>query len=142
MNKAAKELLPIVLAAALCGPMGAGTSTFPHGQSGSGSGSYVHDLALAHLLSCLFFIKALYVLKHKVGRRESVAADALFHNNVIDFFALLTQATLDPLPISPDLIKIGHQHIPDVDVRVFQNSLQGVSLPTPEIHWTQRSGAT
>lgn len=78
-----------------------------------------HDPALAQLHSCLFFIKALYVLEHKVARRENAAADALFRNNVIDFFALLTQATLDPLPISLDLIKIGHQHVPDVDVRVF-----------------------
>ena len=130
--------------------MGAGTSTFPHGQSGSGSGSYVHDPALAHLLSCLFFIKALYVLKHKVGRRESVAADALFHNNVIDFFALLTQATLDPLPISPDLIKIGHQHIPDVDVRTLckgslcphQKFIGLSAVALPNVLWCQPAVTT
>lgn len=58
-----------------------------------------HDPALAHILSCLFFIKALYVLKHKVARRENAAADALFCNNVIDFFALLKQATLDNYPL-------------------------------------------
>lgn len=101
------------------------------------------DLALAQLLRCLFFIKALYDFERKVVHLENAAADALSHKSVIDFFALLPQATLDPSPISPDLIKlVTNTSLKWTSRASLQNFLQGVLMPEPIIYMPQCSGAT
>ncbi len=119
---AAKELVPVVIAAALWGPEWAGHRVLFHSDNQSvvaavNSGSS-RDHTLAHLLRCLFFFSASWhftlLARHIPGVQNS-AADALSRNKASALPLLVPQA--NPIP----------SHLP--------STLQDLLL-APDVCWT------
>ena len=100
-----KELVPVVVAAALWGRFWYRTHVCFHSDNTavvamltSGTGS---TPAAQHLLRCLYFYTALfqfdYTAEHVPGV-ENVAADALSRNNIVLFSSLIKQASRTQIP--------------------------------------------
>ena len=102
---AAKELLPIVLAAVVWGKEWAGLVVECHCDNEAvvrvlHAGS-AKDRHMVHFLRCLFFVQAKYqfsIVGTHIPGRQNPTADALSRNQMQVFFNLLPQA--QPLPVS------------------------------------------
>lgn len=109
---AAKELLPIIVAAAVWGPhWGGGSVVLCHcdneGVVAALKGGYCKDPTLAHMLRCLFFLEAKFDLSlsavHVPGI-ENGAADSISRNKLHVFFDLVPQAHQEPCSVPRELI--------------------------------------
>ncbi len=106
-----KELLPLVIAAAVWGPLWRGAVVLCHCDNQAVvsvvSGGYCRDPPMAHMLRCLFFIEAYFDLtlsaNHVPGVQNRVA-NCISRNNLDEFFSLTPQAQLQPIAISPGLV--------------------------------------
>lgn len=111
VNIAVKELLPVVLAAALWGNRWRGTTvTFwidNHAVVAVLTKRRARDAHLAHLLRCLFFYEAQFDFDHRaehIPGRANSAADALSRNNNHLFHSLCPQAQPRPSPVPAQLV--------------------------------------
>ena len=108
---AAKELLPIIVAAAVWGPHWGGSVVLCHcdneGVVAALKGGYCKDPTLAHMLRCLFFLEAKFDLSlsavHVPGI-ENGAADSISRNKLHVFFDLVPQAHQEPCSVPRELI--------------------------------------
>ena len=100
---APKELLPIVVAAALWGSEWTGQAVKCHCDNQAVveaiRGGYCRDPAMAHMLRCLFYLEARHEIQltavHVPGTHNG-AADAISRNKLDTFFALVPQAQRQP----------------------------------------------
>ena len=107
---AAKELVPVVIAAALWGPQWTGHRVLFRSDNLSvvaavNSGSS-RDHTLAHLLRCLFFYSAAWqftVSAQHIPGVQNTAADALSRDKASALPLLVPQASPNPSPIPPTL---------------------------------------
>ncbi len=109
---AAKELLPIILAAAIWGKSWSRSIVQFNCDNAAvvaviTSGS-AKDVWLAHLLRCLFFLEAKYkfhaVATHVPGVQNCLA-DALSRDHVPLFFCLAPQASRTPSPVPEEVVR-------------------------------------
>ena len=108
---AAKELLPIILAAAIWGKTWSCSIVQFNCDNAAVvsviSAGSAKDPTLTHLLRCLFFLEARYkfqaVAAHVPGVQNTLA-DALSRDNVPLFFCLAPQASRTPSPIPEELV--------------------------------------
>ena len=108
---AAKELLPIIVAAAVWGAAWVGSTVCCHcdNQSvvASVRGGYCKDASMVHMLRCLFFLEAKFSLTltavHVPGVNNG-AADAISRNRLDMFFHLVPQAQQGPCPVPRGLV--------------------------------------
>ena len=108
---AAKELLPIIVAAAIWGPSWKGAIVLCHCDNEAVvtavKSGYCRDPTLAHMLRCLFFLEAEYdysLSAIHVPGVENRAADSISRNNLPLFFDLLPQALRNPCLVPDDLV--------------------------------------
>lgn len=100
---AAKELLPIIVAAAIWGQEWKGETVLCHCDNQAVvavmNGGYCKDTAMAHMLRCLFYLEAKYEMRltsvHVPGLQNG-AADAISRNQLDTFFTLVPQASQQP----------------------------------------------
>ena len=116
---AAKELLPIIVAAATWGPLWRGMTVcfYCDNQSVVAAlrGGYCKDPAMAHMLRCLFFLEAKFNLALTAVHLSGVdngAADAVSRNKLDVFFRLCPQAQQIAKPVSGDLSTSGGHQTP------------------------------
>ena len=110
---ATKELLPIVLACVVWGPLWRGQGILVHSDNEAVvaviNSGYSKDPSLMQLLRCLFFIKAYFEVSlsatHIKGE-DNVGADTLSRNNANVFFAQVTQADPYPTPIPKSAVDL------------------------------------
>ena len=112
---AAKELLPIVLAAAVWGPRWVGHTVMFHCDNQAAvaavRGGYCKDPDMARMLRCLFFLEAHYVVAVHVPGVNNEAADSVSRNNLSMFFSLIPQAYHQPSPASRAVVDLlTHKH--------------------------------
>ena len=107
-----KELLPLVIAAAIGGPKWRGSVVLCHCDNQAVvsvvRGGYCKDPSMAHMLRCLFFIEAhfdLTLTATHIPGVENRAADCISRNNLDEFFSLNPQAQLQPTAVPPGLVK-------------------------------------
>ena len=110
---AAKELLPIVIGAALWGKAWTGTRvTFICDNLGvvqALSSRCVRDPHIMHLLRCLSFIEARFDFEHManhIAGKDNRAADALSRNHIGTFHNLVPHAPRMPLFIPAHLLEL------------------------------------
>ena len=108
---AAKEMLPILVAAAVWGRQWVGSTVLCNSdneavvavlQSGSAK-----DKKLAHMLRCLFFLEAKFqftIVAAHIPGAINVRADALSRNHIDVFFASSLQARPTPQAVPQDLV--------------------------------------
>lgn len=108
---AAKELLPMVVSAALWGHRWSSSKVcFKSDNQATVSAlnsRLVRDPLLMHLLRCLFFYEARFHFEHwalHVAGRDNRAADALSRNQMTVFMSLVPQAPRSPYQIPDSLI--------------------------------------
>ena len=108
---AAKELLPILLAAATWGKGWKGALVLFQCDNKAViavlQNRYSCDPTLMHLLRCLFFMEAkdqFQSTAQHVQGRLNVAADAQSHNHLSTFFSQLPAADPHPSPLSPSMV--------------------------------------
>ena len=108
---AAKELLPIIVAAAIWGPAWEGSTVLCHSDNQSVvaaiKGGYCRDPAMAHMLRCLFFLEARFQLTLTAAHVPGVdngAADAISRNRLELFFDLIPQAQRSACPVPEELV--------------------------------------
>ena len=113
VNIAVKELLPIVVSAAVWGESWRGLSVIFWSDNQAVveclSSRTARDPHLAHLLRCLFFFEAYFDFGHSachIAGRLNVAADALSRDKLHDFFSLHPQAPRSPVPVPDSLIDL------------------------------------
>ncbi len=108
---AAKELLPILLAACVWGAHWKGLTVQCNCDNQAvvsilNSGS-AKDSHLAHMLRCLFFLESLFdfsVVAWHIPGHTNTMADALSRNQLLPFLHHYPQASPHPTPIPPDWI--------------------------------------
>ena len=113
VNIAAKELLPITVAAATWGAQWSGRRILflcdnMAAVQALQSRSARHP-ALAHLLRCLFFFEAWFSFEHAaqhLAGKLNTAADALSRNNSSLFQSLVPQAHKVATPIPPSVLQV------------------------------------
>ena len=104
---AVKELIPIVISAAVWGSTWCGSIV----QFKSDNQAVVaaltpraaRDPQMSHLLRCLFFLEAHFQFEHRaqhLAGRLNTAADALSRNWATDYFRIFPQAPSSPTPVS------------------------------------------
>ena len=152
-NIAAKEMVPIVVAAAIWGHHWSGkkvlfrsdnSATVAAVQSGS-----ARDPSLRHLLRCLFFIAATrqfdYSATHIPGVRNT-AADALSRDRAHLLATLVPSAnsipSFIPLSLQDLLLRTDVSWTSTLWRESFIHSLDSVSPKTLQGHMTQRPAAT
>ena len=145
MDISVKELLPIVLSAALWGRhWGRCQVTFYSDNAAAVAvlqRRSARDPALLHLLRCLYFYAAhfqfAYTARHIPGV-DNVAADALSRNFMPTFFSLVPQGHYTPIPPGVTTFLISRR--PDWGsadwIRLFRASLQVLSPLVPGQHIT------
>ena len=96
---AVKELLPIIVAAAIWGQAWGGSTVMCHcdnqGVVAAVRGGYCKDPAMAHMLRCLFFLEAKFgfsLSAEHVSGKDNGAADAISRNKLDTFFKLVPKA--------------------------------------------------
>lgn len=109
-NIAVKELLPIVISAAIWGSSWRGTIILFKSDNQAAVAALTtraaRDPQLSHLLRRLFFLEAHFQFEHRalhVAGRLNTAADALSRNRAADYFRIFPQAPADPTPIPDSL---------------------------------------
>lgn len=110
-NIATKELLPLVISAALWGKTWEATEValFSDNEAvvWSLSRGSAKDQGLMQLLRCLFFFEAHFKFSHSIAHipgRRNVVADALSRNQMLRFHANFPQAQPSPSRIPPALL--------------------------------------
>ena len=105
-NIAVKELVPIVIAAALWGQHWEGTRVQFHSDNqavvAALSKQSARDPHMMHLLRCMFFFSAHFQFEYQVQhlpRRDNQVADTLSRNHLDTFRSLLPQAPQVPKAI-------------------------------------------
>ena len=109
---AAKELLPIVVAATVWGNRWSRSTVCFHCDNQAVvdviRGGYCKDKYLAHMLRCMFFLEAHFAFtataRHIPGI-ENTQADALSRNNYAEFAVLAPQARNTSAKIPPELVR-------------------------------------
>ena len=132
VNIAVKELVPIVVSAALWGRSWAGSQVLFRSDNQAVvsclSSRTARDPHLSHLLRCLFFFAAQfrfeYHAKHIAGRINT-AADALSRDKLTEFFSLVPQAPRSSLPVPGALAEL----------------LWDKSISWTSVHWTDLFGS-
>lgn len=106
-----KELLPLVIAAAIWGPEWRSSVVLCHCDNQAVvsvvRGGYCKDPPMAHMLRCLFFIEAYFDLTLSAAHIPGVenrAADGISRNNLDEFFSLNPQAQPQPMAVPPGLV--------------------------------------
>ena len=106
-----KELLPLVIAAAVWGPQWRGSVVRCHCDNQAVvsviRGGYCKDPPMAHMLRCLFFVEAYFDLTLSATHIPGIqnrAADCISRNNLGEFFSLNPQAQLQPIAVPPGLV--------------------------------------
>ena len=147
-NITIKELIPIVLAAAIwgyewenkaiqcCCDNGAVVSIINSGTS--------KDPRVMGLMCCLHFISAKFNLLlsaiHLAGSDNAIP-DAISRNNLPYFFLHFPQANSSPCPIPPALLDLLIHHKPDWTSphwnKMFNTTFNQLCLPTPSAHTHQ-----
>ena len=114
---AAKELLPVVVSAAVWGHRWSRVRVCFRSDNlatvAALNSRRVRDPQLMHLLRCLFFFEAYFKFNHSalhVAGRANQAADALSRNNVSGFFSSVPQASPRPTPIPEPLLVMLFDH--------------------------------
>ena len=140
---AVKEMLPVVVAAALWG----------HGWSGMHVALHVDNMAvvsilerhspkdtsLAHLLRCLCFYASIFKFEFSASHipgQQNIAADALSRNNLTLFSLLYPQVPHSPVPriIQRLLLHSPPDWSSQAWINLFLNSLPMASPPPPPPH--------
>ena len=110
VNIAVKELLPIVMGAALWGQSWEGSQVLFRSDNqavvSALSTRSTRDPHMAHLLRCLFFFEAHFRFEHRaqhIAGKLNLAADALSRNRLSDYFCLCPQAPQSPTPVPSSL---------------------------------------
>ena len=109
---AVKELLPIIVAAALWGSMWTGSLVQCHCDNEAVvfaiQGGYCREPGMAHMLRCLFYLEAKHDIKlsarHVPGVNNGVA-DAISRNQLSMFYALAPQADRVPCQVPVNLVE-------------------------------------
>lgn len=110
-NIAVKELLPLVIGAALWGDAWEATEVSLFSDNEAVVASLAPRSArlpsLVHLLRCLFFFEAHYKFSHTawhIPGKKNISADALSRNQMSRFFSNCPQARPEPCPVPPALL--------------------------------------
>ena len=107
VNIAVKELIPVVVSAAIWGQDWSGSRVLFRTDNQAVvsrlSSRAARNPHLAHLLRCLFFFETQFRFEHQtkhIAGCANTAADALSRNRLADFFSLVPQApqTSQPVP--------------------------------------------
>ena len=113
INIAAKELLPIVAAAAIWGKAWNGTVIQVHSDNQAVvaclTSRSARDPLLAHLLRCLFFFEAHFRFEHRaqhIAGKLNTAADALSRDRLKEFFSIFPQANQQPSLLPGSLVEL------------------------------------
>lgn len=108
---ASKELLLLVIVAAMWGLRWRGSVVLCHCDNQAVvsvvRGGYYKDPPMAHMLRCLFFVKAYYDLSlaaTHISGVENRAADCISRNHREEFFSLYPQAQRQPVAVPPGLV--------------------------------------
>ena len=139
VNIAAKELVPILISAAIWGPVWRGSTVLFLSDNQAVVTCLLRrtarDPLMAHLLRCLFFLEAHFGFEHRsehIAGRQNAAADALSRNRLSEFQSLFPQAPGTSLQVPPCLLEL----LSDKTLRwtsprwshLFNHILQEVSL--------------
>ena len=124
---AAKEMVPIVFAAAIWGPSWSGQRIRCKSDNSAvvtvvNTGS-TRDPLLMHMLRCLFFYAAhckFSVSTSHLPGKQNIGADALSLNNLDLFFSNCPQASHLPSPIPPPLVTLVVTRQPDWTSKLWQ----------------------
>ena len=139
---AAKEMVPIVFAAAIWGPSWSGQRIKCKSDNSAvvtvvNTGS-AQDPLLMHMLHCLFFYAAYYkfsVSASHLPGKQNIGADTLSCNNLDLFFSNCPQASHLPSPIPPPLVTLVVTRQPDWTSKLWQQlftSTLKMRLPNPQ----------
>lgn len=108
---ATKELLPILVAAAVWGARWKGLSVRCHCDNqavvSTMKGGYCREPGMAHMLRCLFYLEAKYDFRLTAVHVRGVdngAADALSRNRLKSFFLFVPQAAQVPCPVPAGVV--------------------------------------
>lgn len=153
VNIAIKEMVPIVLAAAVWGARWAKHQVRFRSDNmaivASLQSRSAREPHLSHLLRCLFFWEAQFSFEHSVDHipgSENTAADAISRNRAPTFLSSFPQARRHPTTLPPELISL----LMDPALswtsprweRLFRISLSKVSHPQPTAHITPQREST
>ena len=139
---AAKEMVPIVFAAAIWGPSWSGQRIRCKSDNSAvvtvvNTGS-ARDPLLMHMLHCLFVYAAYYkfsVLASHLPGKQNIGADALSRNNLDLFFSNCPQASHLLSPIPPPLVTLVVTHQQDWTSKLWQQlftSTLKMASPNPQ----------
>ena len=113
VNIAAKELLPIVAAAAIWGKAWNGMVIQVHSDNQAVvaclASRSARDPLLVHLLRCLFFFEAHFRFEHRaqhISGKLNTAADALSRDRLTEFFSIFPQANQQPSVLPSSLVDL------------------------------------
>ena len=113
LHISAKELLPVVVSAAIWGEQWEGQSVrFLSDNQATVSvlvGRTARDAHMCHLLRCLVFLEAKYEFGYRaehIPGRDNKAADALSRDNLSVFFSLHPQAPTTHTVLPPSLVEL------------------------------------
>ena len=143
---AVKEMLPVVVAAAIWGDRWAGHHVCFHIDNTAAvavvQSRSAREPRLAQLMCCLFFYAAIYKFEYSavhVPGRENEAADAISCNNVSTFFSLYPQVhhSQVPLPVLNLLVHRQADWGSATWTALFHTSLSTGSLCPPDQHTNQ-----
>ena len=135
-----KELLPIVVAAAIWGDTWGQCHVIFYSDNAAVVSVIqrrsARDPSLLHLLRCLYFYAAqfqfTYTARHIPGV-DNIAADALSRNLMFTFLSLIPQGSRTAIP--PGVMSFLISRQPDWGsadwIRLFRDSLLAHSLPVP-----------
>ena len=108
-----KELLPVVLACAVWGPMWANSSVLIHcdnlGAVSVINSGYSKVPQIMHLLRCLFFIRAVFHISVRAAHvpgRENTLADAISRGNLDLLFSQIPEARDARCQVPQDLLAL------------------------------------
>ncbi len=117
---AIKELLPVVLACAIWGPMWQDTSVLLHCDNEAVvevlNAGCSKDNHIMHLLRCLFFIRAHFRVRLRavhIPGAVNTLADAISRNNLLYLFSQVPVATSGRVAIPPPLLAVLVDQQPD-----------------------------
>ena len=144
----AKELVPVVVAAALWGRHWSRQCI----HFKCDNMAVVHllktrvlkDKLVVHLLRCLSFYSAMYRFQFIAEHLPGAAADAISRNNIHFFFSLVPQSqqVSIPLPVLNLLVTSRPDWGSQAWTRLFLASLSRESPKQPELHTSQAGGST
>ena len=129
-----KELLPIIVAAAVWGPQWSGSFFLCHSDNTAAVAQvnklHAADSLAAHLLRCLAYFQALFDFRmhatHIPGK-DNTAADDLSRDRAHQFLANCASALPSPTQVPPELLVLLVRQAPDWTSRHWRGRLQAIS---------------